>query len=141
MQSYLTFKILSAEPYMIELEVTASNGRYSGVTRIFTDQPDLLSLAESLDGFPKEITDLVSYEAGDKGGYAYLGLRFYCIDGVGHIAVHIVMKDSMISPPRPEIKSTAEFEILCVPSALEALKAALVAIAQSGIGSVTMYGE
>lgn len=74
---------------IIEISVSAWNGAFGGVTRIYVGIGALKEAAERLCGFPKSATDIREVAFGqfdlDVDTFASgVSMRFHCIDGAGH---------------------------------------------------------
>ena len=67
---FLELKIIRKDDDIFELQVTASNGRFRGMTEIYETSESLEKFANSLLGFPKQNLTLF-HEIGIKDGYSY----------------------------------------------------------------------
>ncbi|MBD0325761.1 MAG: hypothetical protein ICV68_04985 [Pyrinomonadaceae bacterium] len=137
-RSQLQLEIIWTDEQLVELQAIASNGRYCGTTEVYTTIEDLLRLAEQLEGFPKQLADVVAFEAGDQNSYAFLRLIFYCIDGVGHTAINVCMEESVETNFRAEKKHQVSFELRCEPSAIDKFQKELKLLAVSQKGRATL---
>ncbi|WP_106524624.1 hypothetical protein [Taibaiella chishuiensis] len=82
--SFFKLQVSWKDADMLELAVSASNGRYTGYTEVYDTEGSLYHLAEGLAAFPGKEQVLV-YEAGLKAGYAFCGLKFYLVHPAGSI--------------------------------------------------------
>lgn len=92
----LKIVIADPDPDYLGIEVSASNGRFSGATLIYAGLDELVSLAKVLSGFPSGPTDERSYSLGTRGqnfAGGYCSLKFYCRDSSGHAAVEVDLED------------------------------------------------
>lgn len=131
MKPFLSFRKIYQDYDSIELLIEASNGKYSGETRIYTnsDGEKLIELGNKLLGFPKSIQHQHIFELGftDKenqqnphinSNTAYIRIFFRCIDSLGHTAAHIkIREESWIS--REVSGGEANFELLFEPFQLD----------------------
>lgn len=115
----LRLEIIWKDDDMVELQAFASNGRYSGTTEIYTTSEHLLELANSIQGFPKRVEDAVEFRAGETDSYAFLSLRFYCIDGAGHTAVLVSMEENVPNDFRPAEKDRVCLELEYEPGCID----------------------
>jgi hypothetical protein len=72
---------------IFDLRVSAWNGAFGGVARVWAGIGELEKIAAELSGFPKNPSDardivLGSFGPGTAGGAA--SMRFYCVDRAGH---------------------------------------------------------
>ncbi len=81
MQNKLSIEIIWQDTDMIELKIIASNDNFSGATEIYTVYEDIDTLAKSLKGFPKSISESIEFSAGQRDSYAFANIRFYCFTG------------------------------------------------------------
>src|SRR5688572_12336703 len=99
-KSYLHFKIIYKDSDMLEIEVSASNGKYCGVTKTYieADGKRLIQLGQMLLNFPEDVEHKVRDEFGADDKYlnsvnktkkkfpkvlahlSYVGLIFRCRD-------------------------------------------------------------
>jgi hypothetical protein len=83
---------------VLELAVRASNGAYSGHTKPYLDLHGLAELAATLNGFPKDASDVREFSIGAKGSEfagGFLGVKLFCRDLAGHgvLEIEIVSKN------------------------------------------------
>jgi hypothetical protein len=155
----LSIEIVYHDEHLIEIMTTATNSRYSGVTTIYIGEngQELIDLGNRLKGFPKSITQSEEKEFGYTEKYkaefhemkkthpkmkpssAYLSLKFYCIDQIGHPVVHITIKEDNWSE-RPEAIGEAKFEIRFEPAQIDNFANELIELGQKKIGKATLAG-
>ena len=93
-ESYLELELIWKDDEMFELRVTASNGRYFGITEVYETSESLDHFAELLFGFPKNNLTLF-HEMGKKNSYAYFSMKYYCIDNAGHLGIEINLEENV----------------------------------------------
>ncbi len=140
LKSYLKLEIVWKDDHMFELKINASNNLYSGVTEVYDTSESLYEFAQSLIEFPKYEKQLI-YELGKQDGYAFFSMRFYCIDGFGHIGVEIILEENVSTDYRKEEKSKAKFEIIVEPSAIDNFQKSLSTAAKKQDGIAILYGS
>jgi hypothetical protein len=140
LKSFLELEIIWKDYDMFELKVTASNGRYFGTTEIYDTTESLLSFSQTLIGFPND-NKTTLHEAGNKDGYAYFSMNFYCIDNVGHIGVEINLEDNVATEFRHEEKDKLKLEIIVEPSAIDNFQKSLSQLATTQKGLAILYGR
>lgn len=139
LKSFLELEIIWKDDDIFELKVTASNGRYFGITEVYDTTESLLSFAQTLIDFPNQ-NKIAIHEAGKKNGYAYFSMRFYCIDKVGHIGIEINLEDTVATEFRKEEKNKLKLEIIAEPSAIDNFQKALKNLAINQKGVAILYG-
>lgn len=140
-KSFLELKIVWKDDDIFEVKVLASNGRYSGTTEFYDTSDSLANFAKSLAGYPTVNTKTLKHEAGQKDGYAYFSMTFYCIDNSGHIGVQIELEESVGTNYRKEEKDKIKLEVIVVPSGIDKFQKELLQIATTQNGTATLYGQ
>lgn len=139
-KSFLELKVIWKDDHMFEMQVTASNGRYSGITEVYDTTDSLAAFANSLYGFPKDEAVLV-HEAGEMDGYAYFQMKFYPFGHAGHIGVQVSMEENILPPYREIEKVKLKLEIVVEPHAIDVFQKALAQLARKQEGIVTLNGR
>lgn len=139
-RQYLDLNIIWKDEDMFEVKVTASNGRYSGVTEVYDTSDSLLSFAKSLNGFPYD-NKILFYEAGKKDGYAYFSMGFNTIGNNGYIGVQICLEENVSTVDRAEEKDKIRLELFVEPSAIDIFQKELIHLAQKQTGNATLLGD
>ena len=116
---------------MFELEITASNGQFSGTTKVYDGNNLLYKFAESLVGFPKTTDSNLLYEVGEKDSYSYFSMRLYPIDNIGHLGVQVTLESNVATKYRQEEKDKLTLEILTEPTLLDNFIRSLLALAKN----------
>jgi hypothetical protein len=98
-----TFISLKRFPYdSLEwhVEISASNGYFSGVQDFYTHPEDLNTLSSNLSKFPQNIQDEVRFELGERTNkWAYFVLiRAFLYNSVGHAAIQFAVDNNAKSP-------------------------------------------
>lgn len=140
LKSYLKLEIIWKDDDMFGLKINASNNLYSGTTEVYDTSESLYEFAQTLIEFPKYEKQLI-YELGKQDGYAFCSIRFYCIDGFGHIGVEIILEENTSTDYRKELKSKAKFEIIVEPGAIDNFQKSLSTIAKRQEGFAILYGS
>ncbi|MBO9203058.1 MULTISPECIES: hypothetical protein [Niastella] len=140
LKSFLELQIVWKDEDMFELKVTASNGRYFGTTEVYDTTESLFSFAQTLIGFPKDNNKLF-HDAGNKNGYAYFSMNFYCIDNAGHIGVEINLEDTVATEFRHQEKNKLKLEIIVEPNAIDNFQRELSQLATTQKGTANLYGR
>ena len=92
----LTITIVDVDPDYLGIEISASNARFAGATRIYAGLKELSEFADRIAGFPSNPQDTRTYvfgtsEPGFAGGYCNIQLK--CIDNAGHARLDVVLED------------------------------------------------
>jgi hypothetical protein len=88
----LQLKCLWHDVDVFEIEAVASNGKFSGASDAYVAIGGLAEAAETVKGFPRDLSDVREFEfgafgRGSAGGAVHL--RFSCMDGAGHAVVEL----------------------------------------------------
>jgi hypothetical protein len=140
LKSFLELQIIWKDDDMFELKVTASNGRYFGTTEVYDTTESLFSFAQTLVGFPNGNNKLF-HETGNKNGYAYFSMGFYCIDNAGRIGVEINLEENVATEFRHEQKDKLKIEIIVEPNAIDSFQRELSQLATTQKGAAILYGS
>jgi hypothetical protein len=125
---------------MFELKVTASNGRYSGITEFYDTSDTLIAFAHSLHGYLNNSSALV-YEAGKKDSYAYFSMLIYPLNSSGYIGLLINMEENVATDYRGNEKDKLKSEIIVEPSAIDNFQRQLLRLATEQNGKAILYGR
>jgi hypothetical protein len=101
-----------ADEDLVELRIKGSNGKFTAEVDVYADHEATARLANVLRGFPSGAMDTRTFEFGavemaSAGGG--VRLRFFCLDGSGHIAVELRFRSESRGVERPP--ETAAFVI------------------------------
>jgi len=155
----LSIEIVYHDEHLIEIMTTATNGRYSGVTSVYIgeDGQELIDFGNQLKGFPKSIIQIEEKEFGYTKKYkaefhemkkthpqmkpssAYLGLKFYCINQIGHPVVHVTIEEDNWSE-RLEAVGKASFEIRLEPAQIDNFVNEIIELGKKKSGKATLIG-
>lgn len=90
------------EPYHVQLNLSAENGRFSGGLDFYTGVPCLKQFAANLQDFPKHIGDEVEFKYGsprkEDRMYRHLVIRAYTIGSVGRCAIQFTFNNHEDEP-------------------------------------------
>lgn len=119
---------------LFELEIRASNGRFTGRARCYTTREKIAKLAICIERFPKSASDafLFSTSSGDK--FAYFGLDFRCVDGRGSVVVRVKVADIVHFSNARGTNDVVEFDLGVEPASIDNFANELAALAQAKIG-------
>ncbi len=138
--SFLELQVIWKDPDMFELKVSASNGRYSGITEVYNTTESLFKFAQSLNDVSNN-NKKVFYEAGIKDEYAFFSMAFYRINNFGHVGVEINLEDNVATEFRPEEKSKLKLEIIVESYAIDNFQKELSHLAINQNGMAILYGR
>lgn len=139
-KSYLELNVIWKDDDMFELRVTASNGRYFGITEVYETSESLSDFADLLYGFPKDNSTLF-HEMGTKDSYAYFSMKYYCIDNSGHLGIELNLEENVSTEYRNEEKDKLKLEIIVEPSAIDNFQRELKHLATNQEGKATLFGR
>ena len=139
--SFLCFEVIWKDEHMIELEITASNVLFYGVTQVYEQFEDLITLSEQLSNFSLLSTPLF-YECGERDSYSYFSVRFCPVVTSGTIGVQINMEQNIKATEyRQEEKSKLSLEILVEPAAIDEFCLFLKTMAEKQHGKAELRGR
>ncbi len=138
-KSYLDLKVIWKDNDMFELEIKASNGRYSGTTNVYDTSKSLANFANSLQGYPKDNNELF-YQAGKTNSYAFFSMKFYPLDTFGHVGVLINLEENVATEYRPEEKDNISLEIKVEPASIDRFQKDLLNLAKKEEGQAVLLG-
>jgi hypothetical protein len=140
-KSFLKLQVIWKDEDMFELKVTATNGRYFGITEVYESSESLLHFAKSLVDFPKDDTVLM-HEAGQNGKLGYFSMKFYTIDYSGHIGVEVSLEGNINHrSSRQEEKDRVKLEIIVQPSTIDNFQRELLQLSTAEEGIVLLQGN
>lgn len=139
-KSFLELNIIWKDEHMFELQVTATNGRYSGMTEVYAQSKSLEEFAKTLYRFPND-NEKLFYEAGEKDSYSYFSMKFYCIDSAGHIGLEVNLEENVATEFRHEEKDKLKLEIIVEPAAIDNFQKELLRLATQQEGKAVLLGR
>ncbi|MCW3074148.1 MAG: hypothetical protein JWP69_1217 [Flaviaesturariibacter sp.] len=139
-EEFLSLEIIWKDEHMVELEITACNKYFKGITQVYDQAECIYELAEQLIGF-SGISETLFYESGKKDSYAYFSLKFYPVGTNGLIGVQINLEENVTTAFRPEEKSKLILEIIIEPSALDEFQKFLKTMAVKQSGKAQLVGR
>jgi hypothetical protein len=159
MNPQLSFEITYVDDQLMVIDVSASNGRFTGVTKIYVgvDGQELIDFAHQFQGFPKNIDQVEKKEFGSINPFsppitnkklqsgnqriesAYLGLKLFCLDRSGHTAVGIEMQEDYWHE-RKEAIGKVSFEMLFNPAQADIFVQELIELGKNHSGRATLMG-
>ena len=106
------FRVVWYDNDVIELRVSAWNGTFGGVAKIYEGIGDLQAAAAQLRGFPESPEDIREVVFGNfdrKCAAGGVRMRFHCIDGAGHAYVEATIDSNY------ESGGTIQTVVLAIP--------------------------
>jgi hypothetical protein len=111
---------------LVELKVTAWNGRFGGTTKLWVAQDELAEVAGIIEGFPRSHSDrreIVLGAFGPKFAGGAMSIGFSCIDQAGHSRLQIMIESDDQGLPEPEsVKLISPFEPAALDRFVEEMK-------------------
>lgn len=140
-KSGLELQVIWKDDDLLELKVSATNGRYFGTTEIYDTKESLIRLAASLTEFSANYQPIF-YEAGEKDGYAFWGMDIYLLDRSGRIGVRVNLEENSDDRDKnQEKKNKVKLEIQLYTAAIDRFRDELIELAQNQEGVASLYGE
>lgn len=136
---YLKLEVIWKDESMIELQVSANNGRYSGTTEVYESSESLLSFANELYGFPFG-KDKVTHFCGEKDSYAYFGMEFYKIGMTGKCGLLITLEENVATEYRKNEKDKLSMELIVEPNSIDIFYQELKSLALKEDGIAVLKG-
>ena len=136
MESELEIEYVIDEP--TKIFVKASNGYFSGYTEDYINAKWLVSLADELVGFPKNLESEVNfYSSPTDPENSILSLHFYCHDNKGHTSAKVRIRGTKNNKLSSEL---AAFEMQFEVSALDRFVQNILSIPLRGTGKLKLTG-
>src|SRR6266498_2054349 len=146
----LSVEVVYHDEHLMEILTTATNDRFSGVSIVYLSGSgrELIDFGNQLKGFPKSINQIEEIEFGvapkdqqdsQNADTAYVGLKFYCIDGSGHPAVSLTLHEDRWSKRR-EASGKAGFEIRFEPAQLDKFAEEVIELGKNKEGIAILQG-
>ncbi len=114
----LSIELIWEDVHLEELCITASNGEYCGRARVYFAQGDIAALAQSIQGFPKAVSQVEVFEGGQGDG-PRAKLVFRCIDQLGHPVVRVSLVEFAYDNAQLPIMNDVNLEMRFEASALD----------------------
>jgi hypothetical protein len=109
------------EPYHVQIDLFASNGRFSARSDFYCSVDNLSEIGAALRSFPKHLGDEYVYVYGsedpDKKFYRYIKLRAYTVGSAGKCAIQITINTNDAEPE----EGRSNFSIQAYPIAINKL--------------------
>ncbi|KAA9340266.1 hypothetical protein [Adhaeribacter soli] len=138
-ENHLKFEVIWKDEDMIELQISANNGRYSGITEVYEVSDNLLKFVKELIGFPFG-KDRLNHSCGKKDSYAYFEMDFYKISPTGRCGVLVTMEENVSTEYRKEEKDKLSMELIVEPSAIDDFCKELKSLAEREDGTAELKG-
>ena len=138
-ERYLKLKVIWKDDDMFELQVTATNGRYSGMAEVYDTKESLLPFADELIGYPKG-KGIISHSCGEKNNYAFFEMKFYPIGYTGKVGVQISLEENVATDYRKEEKDKLTMELIVEPNSIDKFQNELLHLARHEEGEAILLG-
>ena len=132
-------EVIWFDDHMLELNITASNGRYFGTTEVYDTKESLLDLARDLNGFPFN-KRTPKCKLGDKDLYAFFEVDFKNVLASGKCGVVIKIEENTGSEYRENEKDKLCLELFVEPSAIDLFAKELMTMAHRQNGVAVLNG-
>ena len=136
MKPYLSIKSIWEDESLFEVRVTASNGSFSGAADCYTNRDEIIKLAESVEGFPKRIGQVVTFTTSEREDLSFFTLQFKCVDGSGHIVMRVKVAHIVSYSNAEQEKCISEFDIKVEASSIDTFVKSVKSLAMEGLGEV-----
>ena len=114
----LSIELIWEDVDLEELCITASNGEYCGSARVYFAQGDIAVLAQTIQGFPRAVSQVEVFEGGSDDG-PRAKLVFRCIDQLGHAVVRVSLSEFAYDNVQLPIMNDVTLEMRFEASALD----------------------
>lgn len=119
---------------LFELEIRASNGRFTGRACCYTTREQITELARCVDRFPKSTSDEFRFSTHAGNNFSYFSLDFRCVDGRGGVVVRVKVAAIVRFSNAPGTDDIVEFDLSVEPASIDNFANELAALAQAKIG-------
>lgn len=133
---FLKLEVIWKDDDLFELQISVSNGRYSGKIEIYETKDSLHPFAESLKGFPNG-KDMLMHACGEKDSDVYFEMKFYQIGNNGIIRVQISLEEKASTEYR---KDKLILELIVEPNAIDLFQRELIFLAENEHGKAELFG-
>jgi len=142
MRSKLEIKSIWEDDDLFEVEVFASNGRFSGTANCYTLRSEIKLFGEMVDGFPKSLKDKVAFSSSDSNTLSYFSVQLRCIDRSGHVNARIKIAHIIHYSNGKQENDVAEFDMSIEPASVDRFSRSLKKLSECEIGamSATLIG-
>ena len=127
MEPGITFRIVWGDQDCNLVEVALSNGRFAGLTEVYTELSGLKDLAGRLKGFPsnsREVREVSLGEFGRGTGGGAVKLRFTTADAAGHVVIEAELESDFDNAGNAEsVRLRIPTEASAIDSFIEQLAA------------------
>ena len=136
-KSFLELKVIWNDHEIIQLQITASNGKFCGKTEMYEIPACLYDFAEKLTNHPKS-GEKLSYSPSIRTGYDFFSMKYYLINDTGKLGIEIII-DSQ-SEYFVDVKDSVKLEIVVEPNAIKSFQKELQTLAKKENGKAKIYG-
>ena len=139
-EKYLKLEVIWKNLYMCQLEITASNGRYCGVTKVYEVKQNILPFANKLYKFPKHSTNL-TYENGKRNDEHFNYFMMNIKQQGGVASIRIILEENCGDGYRIEKNNIVELEFIVEGASIDRFQNELVYLAENGKGKAKLQGR
>lgn len=139
LNQFLKLEVIWKDEHMFELQISASNGRYSSKTEVYETKNSLFSFASSLQVYPSN-SGILKHICGEKDSYAYFEMKFYKINEFGLVGVEITLEENVGTEFRTEEKDKLKMELIVEPNSIDKFQKELVNLALTEKGIAELVG-
>ncbi|MEO7839940.1 MAG: hypothetical protein ABIU06_11370 [Anaerolineales bacterium] len=146
---------------MLEIEASASNGKFSGVTKTYieADGKRLINLGQMLLNFPQDVEQKVVCEFGADENYlksvdetkkrfpkvlahlSYISLAFRCRDNTDYTVAEITLQEGIDEDMKEGIKAKVHMEMPFDPAYITDFGKELVSMGEKKEGHAVLRGH
>lgn len=121
---------------LFEVKVFATNGFFSGTAYCYTTREEMEKLGKLLTGYPKTLTDEISFSTGPHDNFSFFSLALKCIDKSGHIKARVTVAHIVTYGNAPQEKYLSEFDLEIEPAGIDAFSTSLQELAKADLGEI-----
>ncbi|MDO6466402.1 hypothetical protein [Pseudoalteromonas carrageenovora] len=131
MSSFLTLKVLPEVDDCLKLRVRGSSCGFSGQADCYVNESEFLTFSKSLQGFPKKMDQVLTFDSGKSDSISNFELSFSCANSSGHVKleVEITHIESFVNLKTNRCSST--FSLVVMPSDIDTFQSNLISVANS----------
>ena len=137
MEGFLKLEPIWEDESLLEIRISATNGKFSGETECYTSRAEIAELGSALNGFPVSPDSKVEFKTGGNPNLSFFSLNFYCADSLGHVSVRVRINHNENYSSDEIERYSVEFDLRVEPSHIDRFVTLLDQVVKEELGSVT----
>jgi len=131
MSSFLTLEVLPEVDDCLKLRVSGSSLGFSGQADCYVNESEFLAFSKSLQGFPKKMDQLLSFDSGKSNSLSNFELSFSCANSSGHVKLEVEITHIESYVDSKTNRFSSSFSLVVMPSEIDTFQSNLISVANS----------